>query len=67
MGLHVEHLPETAASKLTGIELLLKPNCHPSGLWGIIENLIREFDMTNDYSILDAALVDYRRKFQGYG
>ena len=67
MGLHLEHLPGTAASKLTGIELLLKPNYQPSGLWGIIEHLISEFDMTNDYSILDAALVNYRRKFQGYG
>jgi hypothetical protein len=64
---HVERLPETAVSKLTEIELLLKPYHHPAGLWEVIEDLIKKFTKTNDYSILDAALVNYRRKFQGYG
>jgi hypothetical protein len=64
---HVGHLPEPAVSKLTEIYLLLKPYYHPAGLWDVIEDLIKKFTMTNDYSILDAPLVNYRRKFQGYG
>jgi len=64
---HVGDLPEAAISKLTEIELLLKPNYHPAGLWEVINDLIGKFRMTKDYSILDAALVNYRMKFQGYG
>jgi hypothetical protein len=62
----VEHLPETAVVKLTEIKLLLKPHYHPADLWEVIEDLKRKFTVTNDCSILDVALANYRMKFQKY-
>ncbi|MGA7367520.1 MAG: hypothetical protein WBX01_00185 [Nitrososphaeraceae archaeon] len=64
---HVEHLPDAAATKLTEIELLLKPHLHPPLSWEVIEDLIRRFTKTSDYSILEAALAKYRTQFQEHG
>lgn len=68
---HLERLPvplsDAAIKKLAEIELILKPHYHPAPLWDIIEDFIRKFDVARDYSILDAAIINYRKQFQEYG
>lgn len=62
--LHNHHLarqlPEDARNKLAQIELLLKPCYHEAALWEILEDLIRKFNVTKDYSILSSALEGYK-------
>lgn len=63
----VEHLTPVAVRKLGMLERMLKPFAHPDRIWEIIEDLIGAFNMTRKYSILDAAIKEYRMQIQKYG